>query len=127
MTTEEMFQLLLSKFTSIEGELKELQQGQTRLEHGQTELRSDVNELKQGQARLETKIDTVQSTQDNMRLGIRNLRRITDEFRNEINDRFDKQAKSVHYLDKSVAHFHERINIVEEEVKEIKARLDRAS
>ncbi|KAF0234988.1 MAG: hypothetical protein FD167_4632, partial [bacterium] len=95
MTTEEMFQLLINEMKEMRGDIKE--------------LRADVN-------RLETKIDSVQSTQDNMRLGIRNLRCVTDEFRNEMNDKFDRQAKSVHYLDKSVAHFHERINHVEEEL-----------
>jgi DNA repair exonuclease SbcCD ATPase subunit len=127
MTIEEMFQLLLNKFTDLTDEVKEMRSDIKRLEQGQAKLEQGQAQLEQGQVRLEAKIDAVQNTQDNMRLGIRNLRRIVDEFRTETNQKFDKQAKSIKFFDKSLIHFHDRVSDVEETVEEIKQKLDKAS
>lgn len=110
MTTEEILQLLLVEMKEMRGDIKE--------------LRSDVN-------RLETNVDNIQSTQDNMRLGIKNLRAIVDEFRAETNQRFNRLEGEFKGYRRStqgaISDIQLRQENIEEDVKQLKDRLDKAS
>ncbi len=117
MTTEEILQLLLVEMKEMRGDIKEMR-GDIK------ELRSDVN-------RLETNVDNIQSTQDNMRLGIKNLRAIVDEFRAETNQRFNRLEGEFKGYRRStqgaISDIQLRQENIEEDVKQLKDRLDKAS
>lgn len=65
MTDREILEIILNKIAILETGQAKLEQGQARLE--------------QGQAKLEREVLGVQNAQDNMRLGLRNVRAIIEE------------------------------------------------
>jgi predicted transcriptional regulator len=117
MTSEEMFQLLVSKFNSVENELKELRKGQVRLE---AKLDAAIADFKDQFFYVDVNIKAILVTSKETRTDIA-------EFKAEVAQKFDRQAKSIKYFDKSLVHFHDRLGDVEEEVKEVKDKLEKAS
>jgi chromosome segregation ATPase len=155
MTSDEAIILLLEKFTNLEARQEKLEARQEKFEARQEkfevkldqvitevkELRRDikkveakvdaeVKELRRDINRIETKIDTVQSTQNNMRSGIKNLRRIVDEFHTETSQGFARLESEFkahrRYVQSSVNDIHLRQDHTEDQVEAIKDKLDKA-
>lgn len=138
MSVEEMLQLLLDKLVIMEGEMKA--------------MRSDINELKQGQNRLEAKIDAnhaeamseikeLKADVAEIKEDIQYLKRQDDVDTQSINGCYNAIKEVNGKLDRVIADqgLHRRstqANIaelqahqetLEDDIKDIKARLDKAS
>ncbi|MFY9221435.1 MAG: hypothetical protein WAQ98_02130 [Blastocatellia bacterium] len=148
MTSDEAIKLLLEKFTNLEARQDKFEARQdkfeAKLDQAITEIKelrrdikkveakvdTEVKELRRDINRIETKIDTVQSTQNNMRSGIKNLRRIVDEFHTETSQGFARLEGEFkahrRYVQSSINDIHLRQDHTEDQVEAIKDKLDKA-
>jgi chromosome segregation ATPase len=127
MTEFELLQEILTEMKALRSDVSELKQGQARLEAkvdtNHKEAMAEIKELKTDVADIKSDVQYLKGQDD---IDTQSINGCYNGIK-ELNDKFDKQAKSIKFFDKSLAHFHDRLGDAEEEVKEIKARLDRAS
>ena len=111
----------------VDSEVKELRQDIKRVE---AKVDSEIKELRRDINRIETKVDMVQSTQNNMRSGIKNLRRIVDEFHSETSQGFARLEGEYkahrRYVQSSINDIHLRQDHTEDQVEAIKDKLNKA-
>lgn len=116
MTTEEMFQLLLN-------EIKNLHLGQARLE---AKIDANHTEVMTHIQRIESDVQYLKQNDDSDTLSINSIHGDIKEIKEKVNS-LDKQTNIVRVLDKSVPSLHTRVSDLEDEMRAVKDKLDKAS
>lgn len=124
MTVEEMLQLLLDKIDSNHAETKaDIMRLEAKIDANHAEAMSEIKELKADVAEIKTDVQYLKRQDDIDSLAVNGAYNGIKD----LHTKFDKQISSVKLLDKNYISLHQRVDKVEDDVEDIKARLDKAS
>ncbi|KAF0239972.1 MAG: hypothetical protein FD167_4273 [bacterium] len=120
MTTDEMFQLLLNEVKDMRSDLNRLE---AKVDSNQKQV---IEKIDANHKELSEKIQDLQVQINETKIILVGTRADVLDLRDDVK-RLDNQAYSVKLLDRTTANLHQRVGKAEDELEEIKDKLDKAS